>query len=54
MCHLGALWTGVSRCPRTYSGRASGVLERSVCTVGFPRTPTDGRAGSVSRLDVRR
>src|ERR1700684_1727804 len=21
MCHLVALWTGVSRCPRTYSGR---------------------------------
>src|ERR1017187_1932217 len=42
VCHLVALWTAVSRCPRTYSGRASVLLERSVCTVGFPRTATDG------------
>jgi hypothetical protein len=41
-CHLVALRVGVSRCPRTHSGRASVSPARSVCTVGFPRTATDG------------
>jgi hypothetical protein len=33
VCHHVALWTPVLRCPRTYSGRASVLLGRSVRTV---------------------
>jgi hypothetical protein len=42
VCHLVALWGAVSQCLRTHSGRASVPTARSVCTVGFPRTATDG------------
>jgi len=57
MCHLVALWTVMLRCPRTYSGRPSARLGRSVwaaTTVGVrshhgrcapsavSRTATDG------------
>jgi hypothetical protein len=69
MCHLVALWTVMLRCPRTYSGRPSARLGRSVwaaTTVGvrscdgrcapsaFPRTATDGRTSGRFRLDQRR
>jgi hypothetical protein len=43
MCHLVALWTAVSRCPRTYSGRRPAAR-----TVGVHRrlsTDGHGRAG---------
>src|ERR1700757_5222580 len=59
---LVSLWTVMLRCPRTHSGRASGPLGRSVCTVAtvgvhrrrFHGRPRTGRAGGVSRLDARR
>ena len=41
VCHRVALWTGVSRCPRTYSGRRPAAW-----TVGVHRRlSTDGRHG---------
>ena len=54
MCHLVALRTAVSRCPRTYSGR-----RRCPGTVGahrrlFHGRPRTGRASGVFRLDRRR
>ena len=54
VCHLVALWTGVSRCPRTHSGRRT-----TARTVGVHRrlsTDGHGRAASAAcfRLDVRR
>jgi len=45
VCHLVALETGVLRCPRTYGGRASLLLGRSVRTVGVS-TDGYGRAAS--------
>ena len=69
VCHLVALWTVMLRCPRTYSGRPSARLGRSVraaTTVGVrscggrsapsavSRTATDGRASGRFRLDQRR
>ena len=55
VCHLVALRAGVSRCPRTYSGRRFGAA----ITVGahrrlFHGRPRTGRAGGVFRLDARR
>ena len=52
MCHLVALWTVMLRCPRTYSGRPSARLGRSVwaaATVGV--RSCDGRCApsAVSR-----
>jgi hypothetical protein len=59
VCHLVALRTVILRCPRTYSGRASGPLGRSVCTVTtvgvhrrrFHGRPRTGCASGTFRLD---
>jgi len=53
VCHLVALWTGVSRCPRTYSGRRPGRQDGRCAPSAVSRTATDGpRRRRVSRLDA--
>jgi len=47
VCHRVALWTGVLRGPRTYSGRRRAARTVGV-TAGFPRTATDGSHRSVA------
>ena len=54
MCHRVALWTGVSRCLRTYSGRRPAARTVGVHRRLFHGQPRTGRAGRVFRLDMRR
>jgi hypothetical protein len=53
MCHCVAVWTGVSRCPRTYSGRRPAARTVGVHRRLFHGQPQTGRAGRVFRLDMR-
>jgi hypothetical protein len=54
VCHLVALRGGVSRCPRTYSGRDSCLITVGAHRRLFHGRPRTGRAGGVSRLDAGR
>jgi hypothetical protein len=54
MCHLVALWTAVSRCPRTYSGRRPAARTVGVHRRLFHGRPRTGRVVRVFRLDVSR
>src|ERR1039457_272646 len=49
VCHLVALWTAVSRCPRTYSGQRRAARTVGV-TVGFHGRPRTGRLTGCSGL----
>src|SRR5487761_1522257 len=50
VCHLVALWTVMLRCPRTYSGRPSVRLGRSVCAATTVAVRSyDGRRAQLPR-----
>jgi hypothetical protein len=53
VCQGVSLRVDAARWLRTYSGRARVPPGRSVRTVGFPRTATDGGSGGGFGLDVR-
>jgi hypothetical protein len=54
VCHLVALRGGVSRCPRTYSGRDSCLITVGAHRRLFNGRPRTGRAGGMFRLYARR